>query len=236
MRYDKCAKINYFCNGFLLKKKIEYQRFLQMKKIIILIVLTAFPFIFSHAQFFKAGIVGGLNASQIDGDNEGGFTKLGVNAGFISQIDLAESWYLNFEILYAQKGSAPAFNTFKYFKIQTDYAEMPLTIKYHDKKGGLIFGAGLALERLVRAKFFNEFGDDVSELYFIDAGKPKDWNLSGILEGTYMFNPVWGLNIRFSKSILPYRTDSSSQFRNFGQFHRSVAVRTIFLFWAIGKK
>jgi hypothetical protein len=207
-----------------------------MKKIILLILLAVFPFVFSQAQFFKAGIVGGLNASQIDGDNEGGFTKLGVNAGFISQVDISESWYLNFEILYTQKGSAPAFNTFRYFKIQTDYAEMPLTIKYHDKKGGLIFGAGLSLERLVRAKFFNEFGNDVSELYFVDSGKPKDWNLSGVLEGTYMFNPVWGLNIRFSKSILPYRTDSSSQFRNFGQFHRSVAVRTIFLFSAFGEK
>ena len=52
-----------------------------------------------NAQTFKAGITAGVNWTQIDGDDVGGFTKPGLYAGVISEIPLAQNWGLAFEIL-----------------------------------------------------------------------------------------------------------------------------------------
>lgn len=204
-----------------------------MKKLLPLLFLIA-P-LFCEAQIFKGGIVAGMNFSQVDGDGTGGYRKLGINSGFVGQIDLTDRWYLNVEILFSQKGSKGNPNNFEDFKLVLDYADVPILIKYHDKKGGMNFGAGVAIGRIVRSKY-ELFGAPGPDSFFSGDGELRKWNAEGIADLSYMITPVWGLNLRFSYSIVPFRKDALSQFRNMGQFNHFVSFRTIFLFSALGKK
>ncbi len=210
-----------------------------MKQFIGVLLLLLLPTL-AHAQLFKAGLVAGFNAAQVDGDNYGGFTKFGVNGGFIAQMDLSDRLFLNFELLFSQKGSNSGFredpNFPDRFNLITNYADIPILVRYHDLKGGITFGGGISVSRLVGSKYIDSLGEDSSDFVFAGAGKPRTWDFGGILDFTYMFNPVWGINLRFNNSFIYFRQDPASAFRNQGQYHRLVSMRTVFLFSAIGKK
>ena len=199
---------------------------------LLLLVLCRFV---SQAQTYKAGIAGGVNFAQIDGDNIGGYNKIGANIGFLSELPLNDRWSLGLELLFAQKGSRAVItaNNPYDFKIILDYAEIPVIAKFHDRKGGFTFGGGLALGRLVRNRYF-ESGIDATESYF-SVNKAKNWELSIVADIAYMITPVWGINLRGAYSLLPVRKDPASAFRASGQFNNVLTVRTIFMFSAIGK-
>jgi len=166
-----------------------------------------------------------------------GYTKLGINAGFVSEIPISDRLSINLELLFSQKGSSTALklsNIADDFTIVTDYASIPVLLKFKDLKGGLIFGAGLSLNRLVRSKFTVN-GLDQTDNFLTGARKPKQWDLSGLLDLTYMFKPkksdrneVWGIGGRFSYSILSFRRDNVAGI-NQTQFHNVMSFRTIFL-------
>ena len=188
-----------------------------------------------QGQLFKAGVVAGINFTQIDGDEVAGYNKFGAHGGFMAQVDFAPQWYVSFEILYNQKGSRATARSGGDFKIVMDYADIPVLVKFHDKRGGLTFGAGLELGRLLRTKFVSQ-GIDATDS-FIDSDKPKKWNLGAVADLTYMFKPAWGIGLRATNSFIKFRTDCvNSKFRKCGQFHRAVTLRTVFLFSALGKK
>lgn len=202
----------------------------------LLLCLLSFPMV-TFAQTFKAGIAGGVNFTQIDGDNIGGYNKFGANVGFLSEIPLADRWAVGLELLYTQKGSRAVVtaNNLLDFKIIMDYAEIPVRVKFHDKKGGFNFAGGFSLGRLVRSKYI-ENGTDATEAYFNGPNKPKKWDWSIVADISYMITPVWGLSLRGAYSLLPVRQDPNSLFRRSGQFNNVLSVRTIFMFSAINKK
>lgn len=205
-----------------------------IKKIITIFLLVIAASISSQAQVFKAGIVGGLNFAQIDGDNIGGYAQWGVNAGFISQIDISQRWKVDVEILFDQRGSRVVVtqNNPVPFRIATDYASIPILVKFHDLKGGMNFGAGLSYGRLVRTRYvFN--GEDLTDDYF--TGGDRNFDMGILADLSYMFNEVWGLNLRIQYSLFPFRFDQNSNFARNGQYHNVVSLRTIFLFSAINR-
>ena len=57
-------------------------------------------------RVFDAGVIVGMNFTQVHGDNLAGFNKFGLNTGAIAHINLNKSWSVSFEVLYTQKGSA----------------------------------------------------------------------------------------------------------------------------------
>ncbi len=215
-----------------------------MKKLTItLLFLLGFTH-YCQAQFFKAGIVGGINVSQIDGDLIAGYTKLGLNAGFVSEIPISDRLFVNLELLFSQKGSSTALklsNIADDFTIVTDYASIPILIKFKDLKGGLIFGAGFSINRLVRNKFTVN-GLDLTDNLMTGARKPKNWDFSGLLDLSYMFKSkkqgraeVWGIGGRFSYSLLSFRRDNVAGVEE-TQFHNIMSFRTIFLFSGLLQK
>ncbi|MEZ4886707.1 MAG: porin family protein [Chitinophagales bacterium] len=210
-----------------------------MKKLSFLLLLFG-CFLFNstaHAQqLFRAGIVGGFNFTQIDGDDVAGYDKLGLNGGFVVELGLDEynRWSAAMEILYSQKGSRSTLrNSVVDFKITMDYAEIPLLVKYHDLKGGLIFGAGVLIGRSVKNKY-EIFGLDETEDYFGGDYPPKKWDVGGIVDVSYMFSSTFGLNFRFTNSITATRTNCDSILAPSNeclrQRHRALALRAIFMF------
>lgn len=208
-----------------------------MKLRTLYLLLLLFLPLLAAAQTFKAGIAGGVNFSQIDGDNIGGYNKFGANVGFLSEIPFSDRWAVGLELLFSQKGSRAVVtaNNLLNFKINLDYAEIPVLAKFHDKKGGFTFAGGFALGRLVRSKY-TENGIDATESYFNGTNKPKKWDWSIMADVSYMITPVWGLSLRGAYSLLPVRQDPNSVFRKSGQFNNVLTLRTIFMFSAISKK
>lgn len=212
------------------------------------LIFAGFLFLFFtqplHAQLFKGGLVIGGNFTQIDGDGIGGYTKLGFQAGGTSQIAISDRWHLSLDILYSQKGSASSSSLTSFqgvpFKIRLNYIDLPLMIKFHDKKGGFIFGAGLSLNRLLSYKYLEMLGgkmEDMTSSRFIEEKPFNRWDLNGVGSLGYMFSDVWGIEVRVHYTVLPIRKDcSTSTLSNCGWYNNTIALRTLFLFSALGKK
>lgn len=153
-------------------------------------------------RLFDAGLVGGINFTQVHGDNLAGFNKIGINTGAIAHINFNPNWSLSFEVLYTQKGSATYpdpndLSAFEY-KLKMQYAEIPVLINYNDKNR-LIFSAGLAYGRLFGAEEVingNETPNIEEALTSTD--------LSYVFGGTMLIGETrhFGANFRYQQSFI----------------------------------
>lgn len=85
-----------------------------------------------RTQRFKAGIIAGVTASQIDGDVSAGYNKVGLQAGLKGIAALKPKQQASIEILYTQRGCRNEAKTPPFFKTTLNYIEVPLQWHYHD--------------------------------------------------------------------------------------------------------
>ena len=95
-----------------------------MKKIILLILL--FLSLTAKSQAFFGGIALGGVTSQVDGDHNNGFHKVGFTFGAFAGLELTDIFEAQFEIKYIQKGSKASADDPDQFTIRLDYVELPL--------------------------------------------------------------------------------------------------------------
>ena len=172
-----------------------------MKIIYLLSAILTLTSITLHAQDtgperrFEAGVVAGMNLSQIDGDDLTGFNKIGVNVGARVDAILTERWRLSLEMLFAQQGAsrhkldnpASAFD-----KIRLNLVEAPVMVHFQDWK--IQASAGVSYARVINAEVIDYTGEDATESY------PLQEDLfSIILGGTFFFQENLGLNIQWSR-------------------------------------
>lgn len=132
-----------------------------MKKYTLLLFLCLFTALQINAQsIFGVSAVAGGSISQITGDREAGFNKIGLHAGLDASIYLSPRTELGVGIIYDQRGSASSrsFENLNFpFKIKLDYVMVPVTytIKdWFDEEEGFYkmhFTGGLAYGRLISA-------------------------------------------------------------------------------------
>jgi len=176
-----------------------------MKKILLSIVFVL-P-IFSAAdnavaqQRFKAGLILGLNASQIMGDDIAGYNKLGVHGGLRATAVLKDKQDLSIELLYSQKGSYSKNSiSGDFIKIKLDYVEVPVLFSYKDwykEEAGYykvqVIG-GLSYGRLIRSSAEGSKYDDL-----VDDFNSSDIGLTIGLE--YFTSKHFGFGFRWSRSL-----------------------------------
>ncbi len=88
-----------------------------------------------QSEGFHAALVGGFNASQIDGDDFAGFNKFGLSAGAKVGYFIKPSISLSTELLFNQSGSRSSLNIgspTELIKIHLNYVELPVLISLHD--------------------------------------------------------------------------------------------------------
>ena len=112
------------------------------QKKICLLVGSLLLGIFLHAQEseitgsrFGLSILAGFNAAQIDGDDSGGFNKVGVHGGLRSDIFLAKKIELSLTIIFSQRGSRPDAKHEQFlsdFKFGLNYIQVPLMFTFKD--------------------------------------------------------------------------------------------------------
>lgn len=102
-----------------------------LTKVVSLFVLLAFCNASTAQQRFKAGLVFGLNAAQIEGDLAAGYNKLALHGGVRAITVLRDKMDFVLEMLYSQRGSYARLQQGD-MKINLQYVEIPLMISYKD--------------------------------------------------------------------------------------------------------
>lgn len=184
---------------------------------------------------FKAGFLGGLSATQVDGDNYGGYNKLGFSAGAFTNIYFSDNIGAEIEVLFIQKGSRKTPNIDKgdptaYF-LRLFYAEVPLLVKFKLKK--IIIDTGPSFGRLLSSKEGDSFGTLTNTEPF------SDWEFAANFGISYPFNDNFSITGRFSTSIIPIRkfnttppayASFSSRLSNLGQYNTVMQLLVAYQF------
>lgn len=182
-------------------------------------------FFSSYSQNFGAEVLIGANFSQVDGDQLGGYNKLGLNAGIQINRPVNEVWEGAFEIRYSMKGSKKVIDpegppTFD-LKLSYHYVEVPLLAKYMAVDnfvfcGGPSIGVNVFNER-------NESGRQSAEeeLTLLELGLT--------LGGTYFITDKVGFDLRHSYSLssirdVPIIINSPTWFGRPGWYNRLFTI------------
>jgi hypothetical protein len=182
---------------------------------------------------FTASILAGANFSQIDGDEDGAYSKVGFNGGARGGVRFGDRMELCTEILFSQKGSYIKSIDKTY---HLDYMEVPLLFYYKDweatdKKNRsymrVMIGGGLSYSRLLNATV-KQYGN------VLEDGQPGfakflSNDLMFMLDANIFFTRNWGINVRWARSILTIVERPIRQNISYA-INRSIIVRVLFRF------
>ena len=129
---------------------------------VLLVLLLAGCYNKSYAQRFEGGVLGGFNASQVEGDHISGYHKPGVLFGGYVQTDISRSAFVGAELKYSQKGSrknpdSEEEDQEKYI-MRLGYVDMPAYIGVRTGEMVSIFG-GISAGYLVHGTEYDNYGE-----------------------------------------------------------------------------
>ncbi len=170
----------------------------------LLIHLCCALFLTLHAQQrFKAGLVLGATAAQINGDNSAKFNKLGLNIGLKVNTTLTDKSDFIIEILLSQRGSQTELRPnsgIQQQKIHLDYIEVPIIFNYKDwldKKEDyykMHFHGGFSYGRLFNTRFDNSPLEEAGPFF-------RENDFSWLVGVTFFTNEHVGFFARYNRSI-----------------------------------
>jgi len=181
------------------------------------IMLLLFCTGYTFSQQFEGGILGGLTASQIDGDSYKGYNKVGIQAGAWVQRLFTYTVAGQLELRYVQKGSLHTnkIDDPTYYKAALHYIDIPILAQYiYNEK--VIFELGIGPEFLISGKEFDAHSElPEREPYF------NKFTMSAIAGIGYTFWDILTFSARFNYSIIPIRDHPSGQsyLLNQGQYN-----------------
>jgi hypothetical protein len=206
--------------------------------------------ILTQAQVFKGEIIGGFNMTQVDGDYEIGYKKIGVHAGVGVMFPFSfkrnreyKPWAVSMEILYNQRGararnlnynsqdtiSGFAQGKFRYL-LRLNYVSVPIILHFTDSNKWTV-GVGLAYNRMFSSK---EWEHGVLQTY--DSVKRLNSNDFTILADVRF--RIWqqlkfGFRFEYSlfslrtRSSFPYSTTSPTETRK--QYNNNLTFYLVFM-------
>jgi len=208
---------------------------------ILSLIITFFGNQESKAQRVKGALIGGLNMSQVDGDEVYGFKKPGLNLGASATVPIWNNFSFTIETIYNQKGAVQGQQYIATdslgneltgeYKLQLDYLEVPFLIHYTDKDV-ISAGFGFSYGRAVNIKEW-EHGNLIetttlnSGTYNID-----DYNI--LADVQFRIYKRLKFNLRYAYSISKIRT---REFTNLigeswtrDQYNNLISFRFIYMF------
>ena len=172
-------------------------------------VFFSFTITSSYGQSFNAGILAGINASQVTGDSYSGFNKAGILVGLYSDIDISSKINLQFEINYSQKGSRKNPNTAEgdteFFLLRLDYIDIPVMARVRHNK--ITFEGGVYYGQLVNNYIEDENGPTEIPAEF---NKFNEYDFGGLIGINFNVTENIIMNWRYSNSIIPTRRHDSN--------------------------
>jgi hypothetical protein len=195
-------------------------------------ILFILAFLFSageiNAQRFNAFAAGGIVASQVSGDNLGGFDKAGVSVGLGVSTPLAKRLSMSMEIRYVQKGSRRPSKLDqgdpRQYLLRLNYLEVPVMVSYRINER-FDAGAGFTAGYLLSSYEENENG----ELIFNDPFEKTEIGVAGSVG--YMITEQLKLQLRGLQSLLAVReTDWLNNRIVYGQFNSAFELMASWYF------
>jgi hypothetical protein len=169
----------------------------------ILLFILCFTWLTSSAQVFNPGLILGISGAQIEGDGHGGYDKIGFIAGGFVNTDLSEKLSTQFEIYFINKGSFnaqhPDKGDYDSFKVNLNYIEIPVSLRYKHKK--IMFEVGLYLGKLIGTPTLSDESGEI----FVTQFPFKSFDFGGLLGIYYQLNEHFLLNLRSKNSLIPIR-------------------------------
>jgi hypothetical protein len=172
---------------------------MRLKLLSLLMIICFHGFSLLDAQIFNAGIMAGLNISQVDGDGFAGYNKAGAAFGAFVNTYFSGSWGGQLEINFSSKGSQlkTTSENPQYYRIDLQYIEIPLLAQYHFP--GISLEAGFSGGYL----FFSREKDATGDIPVTHPFRKTEFAFLGgfawFLSDRISFNP------RFSYSLFPVR-------------------------------
>ncbi len=180
-----------------------------------LILLLVVP-VLTIGQRFDGGVSLGASATQVDGDDWGGFTKIGLVAGAYVKTDVSENIGFQVDLHYIDKGSKnkkdPDNPGESQFKIKLRYVQMPFMGYYHFRNRYNI-ELGIAPAYLISSKIL-ENGEELPDYY-----KYKPFDLSALIGFRMYLNDNISANLRFMYSVLTITDDSDPAYNHPNHFN-----------------
>lgn len=183
---------------------------------------------------FTATIIAGAAFTQIDGDEDGSYSKVGFIGGARGGVVFGPRMELATEILFSQKGSYIQ-NIDKTYHL--DYVEIPVMFYYKDWKAKdansdreymrVAIGAGFSYSRLLNARV-RQFGRVLSdEPGYVDPFLKNDFMM--VIDGNVFFLRNWGIGIRWSRSLATIVQQPLRQNISYA-INRTISIRALFRF------
>ena len=157
-----------------------------------------------QAQNFGGGIILGLSATQVGGDNLGGFNKAGLLTGAFVNRNISSLLSIQMEMTYIQKGSKnPNMNKPEHLNylredISLSYIEVPLLLQYNQSEILKIEG-GVQLAYLIDG-YYNDY---LGKIDYQNSSPFIKYDIGLLLGLDYAYSKNISLNTRISNSVLP---------------------------------
>jgi hypothetical protein len=155
------------------------------------------------AQRFNGGIVAGINASQIDGDNLSGYYKTGLILGAFVNTPFKDKWGGQLELKYSGKGSSTPYDAPYVQKISLQYIDLPVLATYEAVQN-LKIQAGISFNFLFNARYYDGTWFDEWDT------EPSKFETSITFGINYRFFKFADINARYSYSLFPVRSQTST--------------------------
>lgn len=173
-------------------------------------------------QRFNGGAMLGLTATQIDGDNLGGYNKPGIRGGGWVNTPVSESLILQLELEFIQKGSKISQNELKnkqkYYHARMDYLQAPVLVQT------LVMPRLTGEAGMAGSYLFASLEDRDGDGFVIADPSFDQFELSGLLGLNYNLSEHFIVNVRFNYSLLPVRPHPGGQVRwpDRGQYNNAM--------------
>jgi len=182
----------------------------------------------AQGQNLNVGILGGVTASQVEGDSYTGFNKLGLCAGFFTNRHIEYNIYWQAEIKYGTRGVYKSLsdNDLTLYLSAYHIVELPLSVHYlYD--GKVMVEIGTSPEVLIASRFWDENG------LMDPANYPENrrFGLSVFAGLGYWFNEKLMAGLRYTNSAIPFRDPEEwnhPQYR--GYFHKVISLSLAYSF------
>lgn len=149
-----------------------------------------------NAQKIKGGFQVGGVISQVDGDDQAGYNKIGLFVGSFATLPFEKyNLQLQMEINYAQKGSRKYTGSY-FYKISLHQIEVPLLLGWNPWKN-LWLEIGPSFNFLVDAK------EILNDIEIENQSKFHLFELGGIAGISYCIREHYGFGVRFNYSLSP---------------------------------
>ncbi len=175
-----------------------------MKNLFLLMFLFIMVNSLTFAQRFEGGVIGGFNASQVDGDNYSGYHKPGIAFGGYVQTNLSRTVYAGMELKFMQKGSrnidSLATNGQIKYIMRLNYVDLPVYLGIHTSERISLL-IGMSPGYLINGREYNDYGKLTQQ----DQHPFNSLDLQAFLGFRFQFTKRLFVDLRGAYSLLPIR-------------------------------